>query len=217
MLPGVAPKAPGVAVAPACEPGEEDPRAAYRAEDIAKAKAVVPPKKASGKGAGKAKAVAAPKASGAPLPPVLPAPLPPPALPPPVPAPFEFVGAASSSGAERPAKKARSKKRDKFKPAIGGGEAYYEEYPDAETGDLYQNWQFLCPHHDNCEKTKGATPRNIKKHGFLQPIAYLHAWRDTPPGPFGHRRTEPDAKDVADFFNENEAALEELFNSFATP
>lgn len=220
MLPGSAPKAPGVAVAPVPVLDEEDPRASHRAEDVAKAKGKAvgpPPKKASGKGAGKAKAAAAPKASGAPLPPVFPAPLPPPAAAPPVPAAFEFVPAASSSGAERPPKKVRRAKRDLFIPAIGGGEALYEEYPNAETGVDYQNWQFKCPHHPDCVRTRGVAPRNIKQHGFYEPIAFLHAWRDTPPGPRGHRLTNPSPQAVADFFNAHEPGLAALWTHFATP
>ena len=218
-LPGrVAPKV-GPKVAALVFDPEEDPRGIHRDEagGAAKSKAKAihgpPAKKASGKGAGKGKGKSKPaEAKGkagakaaAPL--LVPVPLP----PPPAPAPeFDFAPPVAKSSGAAPAERAP---RD-YKPAIGGGEASYAEHPDPDTLALYKNWRFRCPHHDGCERTRGLAPRNMRPHGRLQPIAYLHAWRDTPPGPNGHRLTNPTAAAVADFFNANETALANLAAEF---
>ena len=227
------PKAKAHPIDPEPEPDDEDPRAAVRDAEVAAAKAKpkakappVPAKKESGKGKGKGKHKKGTSSGGGtgavvpgPAPPLPPPPLPPPAAPPP-PAPYDFAPASSSGGggAEPPPKKAKSRAVDKkYKPAIGGGDAYYDEYPNPETGNVYMNWQFKCPHHHGCERVRGVNPRNTAKHGFLEPIAFLHAWRDTPPGENGHRRTDPSPAAVEAFFVAHGGELNTLFEQFASP
>ena len=173
---------------------------------------LAPPKKASGKGKGKL------PPTGAPLPPrpLLPPPAAPP--PPPVPKAFDFVVPAKHAPKAKAKAKAKAARADPraFLPAIEGGEAYYDEYPNAETGRLYQNWIFRCPHHAGCQRVRGCHAANIRNHGFLEPIAFLHAWRDTPPGPNGHRLTQPPAAAVTTFFTNHQAELADLHAHFAT-
>ena len=227
MVPKAAPVPP---IAPPLE--DDDPRALLRAADAenpAKAKAPVPAKaKAKAKGAGKAKpkgkAAAPASSSGGPPPPPPKAVLPAPVAPPPKPmaVAFEFAMPGSSSGAAPPVgpppKVARKKSEKRpFKPAIGDGEASFQEYVNPETGNLYSNWMFSCPHHPECFRTRGCHSANTAVHGYLEPVAFLHAWRDTPPGERGHRLTDPSPEAVAGFFNSHHAEIEALWSEFATP
>ena len=225
VLPRPKAKVHAIDMGPIDQPDPEDPRALIRAADekegkgrVVKSKSettAAPPKKGSGKGAGKTKGKA--PAVG---PPVLGPPLPPPAAPAPLPEPpapaFEFGVPAKAIRAPAKARSGRNVRR-KFKPAIGGGGAFYDEFPNPDTGSVYKHWRFQCPHHDNCEKVWGVIPKNTRMHGFLEPIAYLHVWRDTPPGASGHRLTEADPDAVTRFFNEHQVELEALFNEFASP
>ena len=176
-----------------------------------------PPPKPKGKGKGKGRG----KADAIALPPPLPGP--PPA--PPVPE-DDFVivvpkasSSSSSKAAAPPPAKPKGVRRDgrkkDFKPAIGGGGVFYDEYEDG-FGKVYKNWTFQCPHH-GCQRTMGVVPRNIKPHGILQPLAYLHVWRDLEPGPDGHRLTDASPADVTKFFKDHELELENLGELFGIP
>ena len=95
---------------------------------------------------------------------------------------------------------------------------FYDEWPDA-SGKLYKNWTFKCPNPDHgaCERVMGVSTRNTRNHGHLEPLAYLHVWRDLVPGPYGHRLTNAEQPAVTEFFLANEERLEELWSQFATP
>ena len=120
--------------------------------------------------------------------------------------------------AARPAKAARPDPRD-FKPAAGGGEIFYEDYVDPHTGKMYSNWIFKChrcPKSAKCERTKGCVPTNMH-HGFLEPLAFLHVWHDTPPGKKGHRLTAVNQEDVIAYLNTHKDELQAEWHQFATP
>ena len=104
-------------------------------------------------GSGKASGVAA-SSSAAP-----PAPAPP--APP--------VGAASAR---------RQPKRRDYAPAIGGGFCFYEAYAGGSSGNAYDKWIMTCPRHEHCQKTRGVGAFSTRRHGELEPLAFLHAWRD---------------------------------------
>ena len=169
-------------------------------------------KKGKGKGKGKAKAP--------PGPPPAPVPGPPPS--PPSPDDFVVAKAASSSSSKAaapppapPAGVRRPRKKREFLPAIGGGGAFYEEHRDFGFGKLYKNWIFDCPHHGGvCQRTMGVVPKNIESHGILEPLAYLHVWRDLVPGPDGHRHTHADPAVVAAFYTRHQEELEQLAERF---
>lgn len=182
---------------------------------------LAPPPKPKAKGKGKGKGRGKAEALALPLPP----PSPPPA--PPSPDNIVIVPAASSSSSSKaaapPAPAAGVRRPGKKKPfiptSIGEGEVVYEEYREFGFGKLYRNWIFKCPHHHGCERTVGVIPRNIEEHGILEPLALLHVWRDVPPGPRGHRLTNPTAAAVAAFYGEHQDELETLGDLFgvATP
>ena len=112
----------------------------------------------------------------------------------------------------------RRKKRELYIPAIGGGEAFYDEYqaPSDLRRRTYFNWHMICPHHDHCDRTRGTGTENTRL-GWLQPLAFLHVWKETPPGDAGHRLTDPPAAEVERFLNENHDELANMFSHFATP
>ena len=105
----------------------------------------------------------------------------------------------------------------KFVNAIGLGRVNFMEYPDKHTGKIYANWTFVCPHHHNCQRVMGTGRKNTTPHGALQPLAYLHVWRDTPPDDRTHRLTPADDRAVTTFFNDHEAELTAIWDQFASP
>lgn len=100
-------------------------------------------------------------------------------------------------------------------PAIGGGGVCFTEYFPVNRPS-YANWMFQCPHHHNCFRTMGLGPRNTSAHGELEPLAYLHVWRDVPPHPDKtHRNTDvPDRAAVTAFFEAHQPELQALADLF---
>ena len=177
-----------------------------------------PPPDPKGKGKGKGRGKSKAKALALPLPPPAAVPLPAPPSP-----DFVIVApAASSSSSSKaaappaPAAGARRRKGEKkaFMPAMGGGEVFYEAFREFGFGKLYKNWKFRCPHHPSCERIVGVISRNTLAHGELEPLAYLHVWRDVPPGPRGHRLTDAAPADVAAFYDAHELELKNLAELF---
>ena len=126
------------------------------------------------------------------------------------------MGGRGRGRAEEPPREPRD-----YIPAIGGGHACFREYtaPGALAGTAFaragcDNWMFKCPHHHNCFRTMGLGPTNTRR-GVLEPLAFLHVWRDTPPDPEkGHRKTPVDDALVERFLNENRAALQAMQDHF---
>ena len=204
---------------------EEDPRAASRvaakakAKHGVKAKGTVPAKPASKAKVG-AKAPAPAKAVG------------PPVAPPAKASSSdasEFVVSASSSSAPAPPVPVpgrRPRRERDWKDAIGGGHCFFEEYKGLRIGRKkeYANWIFKCPYvgpghgFPSCERTMGLGPTNAARHGDIEPLAFLHVWRDTPPNlERGHRKTEVDAASVDTFVAEHRDELRALLSEFLSP
>ena len=77
-----------------------------------------------------------------------------------------------------------------FHDGIGGLQVRYEGSYDAPGADpgKFLNWQIKCnnpDHKKGCMKKRHVTPLNTKRHGPIEPLAYLHAWVPTPPPPGG--------------------------------
>lgn len=162
----------------------------------------------------------------------MPLPLPAPVVPAPIvprpPAPVVVGGPGSSHDAgdiaigglvPRPKAARRQARRRPYLDAIGGGECYFEEYT-TPTGSSYGNWIFKCPHvgpghSSNCERTLGMSARNTARHGSVEPLAFLHAWRDVEPDPVrGHRKTNPDPAVVDAFISNHSEELTTLNEMF---
>lgn len=106
-----------------------------------------------------------------------------------------------------------------YVPAIGGGEVVFSEYVDKMSGKAYRNWIFKCnkcPKPEKCQRTMGLGPRNTARLGDIEPLVFLHVWRDTPPGPQGHRKTQPSSEAVTAFYEAHRQELEALHGLFAT-
>ena len=151
----------------------------------------------------------------------------PPASPPPKASPVTPAVKAKAKGrgkAEAKAKARRSEREDprQFVPAIGGtGEVFFVDKTRAVEGVMYPNWIFRCPHtaaHGRaCQKTRGVVDRNMQA-GELEPLAFLHVWRDTPPQEGNNHRTTPVPRPaVLDFLETHRAELQSLADSFKTP
>ena len=127
-------------------------------------------------------------------------------------------GAASSSGAPpapladvRAALGRRKPLRRDYVPAIGGGFCFYEAYVGGSSSKPYDNWIMTCPRHDNCQKTRGVGVFSTSRYGELEPLAFLHAWRDmdVPPGR-PHRRCTPTELEIDGQMAEHMLAFAEL-------
>ena len=140
------------------------------------------------------------------------------------------IGGASSSGVVPgpPAAKtkaaakatARSKRKQKLLvPAVGAGEVYFMEYTNPLRLEPYGNWTFYCPHHHDCKRTMGVVPSNMRVlKTDLEPLAFLHAWRDCEVDPKkGHRKSPVKEEDVVNFYNEHQDELMAHRDVFYTP
>ena len=177
------------------------------------------PPKASSSASAKASAKAKPKVGAAPPP-----------LPPASPSSPEFLvggGGASISPIEPKAKgkaKAKAKGKAKAKPlkplvcAIGEGFVWYEEYTAPLMHRVYGNWTFHCTREgcpNDCKRTLGVIPRNCRKFGDLEPLAFLHAWRDCTIDPrLGHRKSPVLDADVKTFYEDHVDELDALRDMF---
>ena len=108
----------------------------------------------------------------------------------------------------------------KWKNAIGGGRCSFKEYVQP-SGKVYANWTMECPHCpkiDHCERVLGVYKKTTTPLGHLQPLAFLHVWKELEPGPPSHRKTDPESDDqVFAFFTEHKEELEEIWTAFAAP
>ena len=72
-----------------------------------------------------------------------------------------------------------------------------------------------CHRHDNCMKTRGIAAFSTKRYGELEPLAFLHAWRDMDVPPTkSHRQCNPKLSDIEDYINGNMDALAALNAQF---
>ena len=123
------------------------------------------------------------------------------------------VEAAAASGHVEAATRRKQHARD-WKPAINGGRCCYDAYRGPR-GNSYDNWTLQCHRHENCERTRGVMASSTKRYGELEPLAFLHAWRDmaVPPGK-PHRRCNPKLEDVSRFVDTNLQELADLNAAF---
>ena len=129
------------------------------------------------------------------------------------PRPSSSSGAASAVVVPRP--KRGSKREPKVPyPALSGppDETYllYDNYCPEFTR-AYPNWTMICHHHVDCQRVRGVVPRNCKlgTESYEElPVAFLHAWRETPPEDGKtHRGTDPTPESVREFFRTHSEEL----------
>ena len=126
---------------------------------------------------------------------------------------------ASGQDESKPKASRREARNRDYVPAVGGGSCYFEAYPVGATGKLYENWMFVCPRpgHKGCFKTKGVYPGSTRRYDELEPLAFLHAWRDmvVPPGKT-HRNCNPTAAAIDEQMAAHMAEFAELNAKFRT-
>ena len=108
-----------------------------------------------------------------------------------------IAAAASGDGSTIPSIRRKGIAR-RYLPAHGGGGCvHFERYDGGPNGRPYENWILKCPHHEGCEKTRGCGINMTQHYGELEPLAFLHAWRDmtVPPGK-KHRHLNPTREQV---------------------
>ena len=135
------------------------------------------------------------------------------------------AGAKAKGSAKTKAKakaKAAPREPKEVVPAIGPGFVFYKEYTGPFALKAYANWTFYCKRPGcpaNCQRTLGVLPRNCKlTESYLEPLAFLHAWRDCEIDPkLGHRKSPVEDADTKRFFDNHKDELSALHSLFATP
>ena len=70
-------------------------------------------------------------------------------------------------------------------------------------------------HHADCQRTRGVVPRNIGRHGKIEPLVWLHAWRDlVVPADTRHNAVDLDPLAVSELLESNQAVFETLLGEF---
>jgi len=136
----------------------------------------------------------------------------------PVPAPIGDDPDGFMPGPELPAEPPAKKQKIEgvFSDGLDGAKIMYKLYPDPHNVEkTYPNYTLQCPRPGckGCTKVKGETPGNTKRHGVLEPIAYLHAWipcRDAK-GVKTHRNCDPTPEEVDAYVARNRDRLQELY------
>jgi len=97
------------------------------------------------------------------------------------------------------------------KPSRIGFQVY--EPPVGTGGKAYPNWLCYCPHHRrSCHTVRGVYRRSTLQFGLLEPIAWLHCWRDMPLDERG-RHQKPTPEQVAEWVRIHGDAARDRFSS----
>ncbi len=84
----------------------------------------------------------------------------------------------------------------------------------------YDSWILKCNRHPACEKKRVVSVRNCARHGHLEPLAYVLAWRDVhlPDGATAKQhinvRGLPTPEAVANIMELHREALQECRDKF---
>ena len=149
------------------------------------------------------------------------------------PSPEFLVGGSSSlseskaapkakAASKAAAAKAKSRGGKVLVPAVGEGFVYYDEYRAPLKLEPTGNWAFHCKREGcpkDCKRTLGVVRRNMRLLDHeLEPLAFLHAWRDCTIDPKkGHRKSHPTDEAVKRYFEEHLDELEALAAVFGLP
>ena len=84
---------------------------------------------------------------------------------------------------------------------IWGARVAYKDYTQPDGVRSYQNWKIKCKlGHKPCFKTMGASAKNTRNLGVLEPLAFLHAWFEKhwepQAGGQSHASSKPSAEEV---------------------
>jgi len=103
--------------------------------------------------------------------------------------------------------------RPTFQPGLDGAEIVYDNYLKAN-GVFDPNWRLRCTRHVGCIKRRGAVRRFERRHGVIEPAAFLHAWHlmvtPSKPSVAKHTLDEPTDEEVDVYVAEHAAELREL-------
>ena len=118
--------------------------------------------------------------------------------------------------------KAAARETKVLVPAIGPGFVHFKEYKHPFELTTYANWTFYCKRPgcpEGCQRTLGVIPRNCRLTGsHLEPLAFLHAWRDCAiDKKKGHRKSPVPDADVIEYYNDHLEELTALNSLFASP
>jgi len=142
--------------------------------------------------------------------------------PPPPPGPPDVPGEESDEDAinvgpvvAEPEPKQRRKLGRVYQDGLLGVQISYKEFVNITSGKMYKNYIMKCPTcGGGCHKTCGRIPSNMRNHGELEPLAFLHAWAFmTVSDGTKHSVDNPDQASVDEFLAQNEEGLMDLFRS----
>ena len=114
-----------------------------------------------------------------------------------------------------PPRRAGAHENKDWKAGLFGSGVIYEEYRKKDDS-IYRNYTILCTKHVNpcCVKTKGRYEGNMRRHGELEPLAFLTAWLFCEPKPgktHANRASDPSDEMVDGIVRENADELQDLF------
>ena len=143
---------------------------------------------------------------------------------PPVVGPDDAVVVAPWAEPER-VERAAGKRDLDWVDAVGGGLIRHDSNFRNKAGKLYPNCKISCltcpkiAGKTPCQKTIGITPETCARHGRIEPIAILHAWRfvEITKKDKSHARHDPTHDEVDAFIASHRVELEELADRLHLP
>ena len=102
-----------------------------------------------------------------------------------------------------------------YQTSLNGLKVKFKVYMNTKTGIPEPNWRMKCGQgHPNCFKRRGALEQFERKHGRIEPLAFLHAWNDvvwpSTPTVASHARETPSASAVKRYAEEHGQELLEV-------
>ena len=80
-----------------------------------------------------------------------------------------------------------------WQAAVGSGKIFFDSNYQSLTGKSYSSWIMKCDKHPACEKKRVVNDTSTRNFGDIEPICFLHAWRDMPAEPGKkHSHQNPD-------------------------
>jgi len=104
-----------------------------------------------------------------------------------------------------------------WKDGVDGSKACFKNYLHTGAAEPYANYQIKCgnsQHRKDCHKTRGA--QYCTAHGHLEPLAFLHAWRELnwpwPGAKASHALEDPSGEAVEEYLRAHGAELQDCYD-----
>jgi len=101
-----------------------------------------------------------------------------------------------------------------WRDTLNGAKIQYKAYAKNDGSKPYRNYIMTCTRHPGCQRTHGRIPKWMKRHGELEPLAWLHAWEavEVPPDR-AHNGVDPKDAEVDSWMETRAGDLQVLFEA----